>query len=174
MILLLPTITAAYSINNIDCGTVKEGETVTKDLTISLTAQDSNSYFKIEKGGDIGSYLKVEPMEFELKSGQRKTLKVILITTGLTGKQNGWIIARGQEPIGEGQIGYTVSLKSNIDVNVVNEVLSIIGENVVSNNTTEDTDNINLFWFVLVGIICSFFIYVYIIGKRAMERDKIK
>lgn len=143
LILIIPSVASAYSINNLDFGTIKEGEIVTKDLTVSLTTQDSDSYFKIEKGGDINSSLKIEPMEFELKTGERKTLKVTLITTGLNGIQEGWIIARGQEPLEEGQIGYTVSLKSNIKVDVINQS---------TNNTANKpiNENNNYWWLILV------------------------
>lgn len=166
MILLLPSVATAYSINNLDFGTVTEGETVIKHLTVSLTAQDSDSHFKIEKGGDIGSYLEVEPMEFELKAGERERLKVILTTTGLSEEKKGWIIARGQKPIGEGQIGYTVSLKSNVKVNVVDKTINeevvsedisntinnninkpINTESIVNETTSEDN---NYIWIILV------------------------
>ena len=174
LILLLPSTAMAYSINNLDFGTIKEGETITKDLTVSLTTQDSNSYFKIEKDNDMGSYLKVEPTEFELKAGRRKTLKVTLTTTGLSGEQKGWIIARGQKPLGEGQIGYTVSLKSNIRVNVVDKVINeeVVSEDISNTinkninepisteslvNETTNEDN-NYIWIILVigaiGIVC--------------------
>lgn len=143
MILLLPSVATAYSINNLDFGTVTEGETVIKHLTVSLTAQDSDSHFKIEKGGDIGSYLEVEPMEFELKAGERERLKVILTTTGLSEEKKGWIIARGQKPIGEGQIGYTVSLKSNVKVDVINQSINNTANKPINKNN-------NYWWLILV------------------------
>ena len=174
--LLLPSTVTAYNINNLDFGTVKEGETAIKQLTVSLTTQDSDSYFKIEKDNDMGSYLEVEPMEFELKAGERKRLKVTLTTTGLSGEQKGWIIARGQEPLGEGQIGYTVSLKSNVKVNVVDKSINeeVVSKDINNNinepintesvvNETTNGDN-NYIWIILVigaiGIIC------FVIGRK--------
>lgn len=111
----------AYSIHNVDFGYIENGKSYERDLVIMLSPRDTNSYFKIDKGGDLAPFLLVTPMEFELDKGQKQVVKIGLVTEGLyEGEYTGWIIARGQEPIASnGMIGYTISLKTNIKATIM-------------------------------------------------------
>ena len=119
---------SAFGISGANFGSVEIGKLHNITVYVVSSSEDFDNHFVMEKGGEIADWISFSPEEFDLSAGAEKGVIVTLSVpeNAILGEHTGWIKAAGKKAVpgagGEGStVGYTISLKAKISVNVIKQ-----------------------------------------------------
>ena len=128
-LVLITQSVSALGIGSTSFADVEQGRTYSQTVTLINSPNDFDNHFVIEIEGAIKPWIKVSPVEFDLKKGEIKEINITLIVPegSNLGEVTGTITAVGKKTVpssggSEGaNVGYAVATKGNIYANVVKQ-----------------------------------------------------
>lgn len=126
---LISQSASALGISSASFPGAEQGRSYTQTVTLMNSQNDFDNHFVIGIDGEIKTWIKVSPVEFDLKKGEIKLINITLIVPedSKLGEVTGTITAVGRKTVpsssgGEGAtVGYAVATKGNIYANVLKQ-----------------------------------------------------